>query len=344
MNKTLRYSLLMLFALISSLTFAGNPDIELTFPGDNKEASKVGAYNKTWTCTKGEYSWSIINFNNNNWGSNWTYIKCGSKNNASIASITNTTAFDKAIENVVLTINKVTADKVNSITLTVTSDAEGTQEIETVNAESIAAGDYTFKLTNPTANSYYKLTFDCQQGSSNGLIEIGKIKYYAQGNAPVAVDITNTPETAYTVAKAIELIEAGEGLQKQVYVKGYITNIDDNAFNLEQGYATYYIGDTKEATQTMQVYKGKYLNNENFTAKDQIKVGDEVIVYGKIKAYGNTNEFDEGNYIYSTTTGITTVQAVTVADNETSFNLAGQKVNATKKGVVIKNGKKFIQK
>lgn len=42
-------------------------------------------------------------------------------------------------------------------------------------------------------------------------------------------------------------------------------------------------------------------------------------------------------------TGIQSVQSVKVADNA-RYNLAGQKVDASYKGIVIQNGKKFIQK
>ena len=47
------------------------------------------------------------------------------------------------------------------------------------------------------------------------------------GTVAPPADITNTPETAYTVAKAFELIEAGQGLKAKVYVKGKISAITE---------------------------------------------------------------------------------------------------------------------
>ena len=45
------------------------------------------------------------------------------------------------------------------------------------------------------------------------------------------------------------------------------------------------------------------------------------------------------------TTAIETVSAAKVANsNDAIFNLAGQKVGADYKGIVIKNGKRFVQK
>lgn len=109
--------------------------------------------------------------------------------------------------------------------------------------------------------------------------------------------IANTPETAYTVAKAHDLITAGEGLNDKVYVKGYITQIDE--VSAQHGNATYYINDTQVTDGQLEVFRGKYLGGESFTAEDQIKVGDVVIVYGNLKDYNGTHEFNTGSQIYS---------------------------------------------
>lgn len=109
--------------------------------------------------------------------------------------------------------------------------------------------------------------------------------------------IANTPETAYTVATAHSLIEAGQSLNDKVYVKGYITQIDE--VSAQYGNATYYINDTQVTDGQLEVYRGKYLGGESFTAEDQIKVGDVVIVYGNLKDYNGTHEFNTGSQIYS---------------------------------------------
>lgn len=109
--------------------------------------------------------------------------------------------------------------------------------------------------------------------------------------------IANTPETAYTVAKAHELITAGQGLSDKVYVKGYITQI--NEVSTQYGNATYFINDTQATDDQLEVFRGKYLGGEAFTAEDQIKVGDVVIVYGKLTDYQGTHEFNSGSEIYS---------------------------------------------
>ena len=166
------------------------------------------------------------------------------------------------------------------------------------------------------------------------------------GTVAPPVDITNTPETAYTVAEAFELIEAGQGLNANVYVKGKISSITE-VETTQHFNATYNISDngTTEGQQLV-VFRGKYLGGANFTEEEQINIGDEVIVYGKLVNYNGTYEVNTNNQIYSINGVTAGVQNITVEQNVNApaFNLAGQRVNAAYKGIVVKNGKKFLNK
>lgn len=163
------------------------------------------------------------------------------------------------------------------------------------------------------------------------------------------VDITNTPETAYTVAKAHELITADKGLDARVYVKGVITSISE--VSLEHGNATYKINDTNTDEGALTVYRGYFMKdaegNDKFTSADQIKVGDEVIVYGKLMDYNGTHEFAQGNYIYSlngkTATGIENIEAAQDA-KQVIYTIGGQQLQKAQKGLNIINGKKVVVK
>lgn len=344
MNKILRISMIAVLALIANFSF-GQAYKTLTFPDDNKDNNKVQAYNETWTAKIGTDTWSIANFNNNNWGNNWTFIKCGGKKGAFVGTITTDFAIDKAISSVVVNIDRIKAASVNSIKLEVTSDKEGKTVLETVNLEKLAAGDAVFTIKTPKENCYYKLVFDCKQDKDNGLITVKSVKYYKAGDAPIIVDISNTPETAYTVAKAKQLIDAGEGLSTEVYVKGIVTSVGQ--YNDTYKSLTYNISDDGETTNELKVYSGKYLEGADFTSADQIKVGDKVIVKGKLKKFNDTYEIDMNSKIYSlngVTTGINNITTDATLENAPAFNLAGQKVGKAYKGVVIKAGKKFVQK
>ena len=232
-----------------------------------------------------------------------------------------------------------------SINLEVTSDKEGKTVLETVNLEKIAAGDAVFTIKTPKENCYYKLLFDCDKGSSNGLITVVKVEYYKKGTSPDIVDISNTPETAYTVAKAKELIDAGKSLSTEVYVKGIITSV--GTLNTQFNSLSYKISDNGEATNELEVYSGKYFGGEGFTSADQLKAGDVVIIKGKLKKFNNKYELDMNNQLYSLngqTTNIKDITTEATDANAPAYNLAGQKVGKEYKGVVIKAGKKFIQK
>lgn len=345
MNKFLRYSLSLVLAFVASVTFAGTtPYKVLNFPDEGTESKNISAYDKTWKATIGEDVWTIANFNSNKWNNNWKFIKCGSQNFESVASITSP-AIDQPISNIVLTIDKITKDKINSIKLQVATDADCNNVTEEISAK-IEDGDLIFKPTKSAANNYYKFVFDCQKGSRNGLIQVSKIAYYKVGDTPEIVDITNTAETAYTIAKAKELIDAGKGLSENVYVKGTVSQASKE-LNATYGSLSYYISDDGKKGNELQVYGGLSFDGKKFTSIDDIKVGDVVIVYGKLKKFNTTYELDKNNILISlngTTTGITNITTDEAAKNVPVYNLAGQKVTKAYKGVVIKNGKKMIQK
>ena len=153
------------------------PYKSLTFPDENRGNNGNGSYTERWTAQIGDDSWTIDCFNNNRWNS-WTYIKCGRKKVASTASITTNFPIDQPIEDVVVTIDKITASYVNSITLEVANDNDFANIVETVKPTEISTGDMTFKINEPKENLYYKLVFDCNGGSSsNGFIQISKVEY-----------------------------------------------------------------------------------------------------------------------------------------------------------------------
>lgn len=179
--------------------------------------------------------------------------------------------------------------------------------------------------------------------AGNAEYEAQTVSYTLQVNAAPTVDISNTPETAYTVEKALELIEANKGLDTKVYVKGIVTEVTE--ISLKYGNATYTISDDAAKTNALVVFRGYYLNGDKFTADDQLKINDNVVVYGKLTDYNGTKEFTTGSSIYSLngTTGINTITTNDATDGVT-YNLAGQRVAESYKGAVIRNGKKFIQR
>ena len=221
----------------------------------------------------------------------------------------------------------------NENNLAVTYSSDNT-EVATIDAE----GNITLVAAG-TANITAEF-------AGNDEFEAGSVSYklIVKAAPEPPVDITNTPETAYTVAKANDLITAGQGLETKVYVIGTITNIEE--VSTSYGNATYWIGDgTEYSANDLEIYRGYYLEGEYFTAEDQIKVGDKVIVYGKLVDYNGTKEMNTGSSIYSlngVTTGISNIKAETINDGAV-YNVAGQRVNKLSKGINIVNGKKIVK-
>lgn len=141
--------------------------------GKTYNSEGISSYEKSWTVTCDGFTWDMVNWNNNNNG--WTYVKAGSKKFTSVATITTNTTMPEAISTVTMTIDAITATNVNSIKLEVLP-ATGTTAIETISG-TIKQGDCVFQITNPQQGCKYKITVDCQKGSSNGLVQISKVVY-----------------------------------------------------------------------------------------------------------------------------------------------------------------------
>lgn len=145
--------------------------------------------------------------------------------------------------------------------------------------------------------------------------------------------IANTPETAYTVEEAVALIEAGNGLSVNVYIKGIISKVE--SFNEKYGSITYYIStDGTESSQQFMCYSGLNIGGEKFTSIDDLEVGSTVVVMGVMKKYGDIYEFNYNNEIVSlVSVGVDGIAAENVA-------VAG-KVMENGRVVVLKAGKKY---
>ncbi len=153
--------------------------------------SSVDDYISTWDNICDEFTWTLVNFNNNQKG--WNYVKCGRKNNASVGTISTKTAIDKAITKVVVTIDACTLSKINSTKLYVASNSSFTQNVQTI-TQSASVGSMIYTISNPTENMYYKLEYDCASGSSNGLIQISKVEYYYSAGSQATVEAPSLTE------------------------------------------------------------------------------------------------------------------------------------------------------
>ena len=169
-----------------------------------------------------------------------------------------------------------------------------------------------------------------------------------------------TKDKPYTVADlkhmaVPENTNAAEG-QEQVWVKGYIVgslNSSGNAILEGENIAASNIGLGATADETdgaacipVQLSAGNIRTALNVLDNPE-NVSKEVMVYGYILKYmSKTGVKNVSDYILDGeqyTTGINEVNTMSTG-SDVRYNLAGQRINGSYKGIVISNGKKIVVK
>ena len=180
--------LLAAFALLAttSFGFTANADYTCLF-GKNYNSQGISSYSNNWTVTNksDNFTWNMVNWNNNNNG--WDYVKCGHKSNAYIATITTSEAIPQKISKITVTIGAIMDVKyVNSISILTSETSDFTTPIETVAIDKIEAGDKVFTLTKPNTNLYYQFKVDCNKTgtSKSGIVQVNKIVYTEASSNP----------------------------------------------------------------------------------------------------------------------------------------------------------------
>ena len=110
--------------------------------------------------------------------------------------------------------------------------------------------------------------------------------------------IPGTEALPYTPSQALEVIANGENdPDAEVYIKGKVSQIKE--VSAQFGNATYWISDDGSTDNQLYVFRGKYLNGEKFTSEDQLKVGDEVVILGKLTTFNDDPQVGTGSSIVS---------------------------------------------
>ena len=118
-----------------------------------------------------------------------------------------------------------------------------------------------------------------------------------------------TKESPYLASQAAGIcakLESGATTPEKVYVKGYIKKLHSGHESGVSGFGngSFYITDDPDGQVEPDFicYQVNYLENTKFKSADQVKKGDEVVVYGKLTNYNNGTYETEGKgaaYIYS---------------------------------------------
>ena len=110
------------------------------------------------------------------------------------------------------------------------------------------------------------------------------------------------PYNVQAIVNIVSALEAGVALEKEYYVKGFVTSIPNNGISSSYNNATFYISDDKEGNNRFYIYRAKGLGGGDITDEGFIKLGDEVVVCCSswVNYQGNTPETSQGKaYIYS---------------------------------------------
>ena len=232
-------------------------------------------------------------------------FNCGVEN-ASYFCISLGNANNGQVLKLVITYEDSSTPQPGEVALPTLSLAEGTYwktQTLTIGVPEGAAGvKYTLDGTDPkesnTAKSIAEATaLELSATTTVKAVAVDNNKKYSKEVSRTYTfvsSIANTKETAYTTADAIAIIDKTSEAQladEVVYVKGIVSKID--SYNGEYKSITYWLDDN-----TFQVYSGKGLDNKVFNSKDDIEIGANVIICGKIMKFDNkTYEFDKENYL-----------------------------------------------
>lgn len=161
-------------------------------------------------------------------------------------------------------------------------------------------------FTTTEASTYRIDDLDLSVASAAGTaIDFSKGTEIGGGDTPDPGPV-GTPEGDGTEASPFNVAAAQAKIKtlgadvasEEFYIKGIISNVKE--VSTQFGNATYHISDDGTTAGQLEVFRGYYINGEKFTSEDLIKVGDEVVILGKLINYkGNTPEVNQGNKLIS---------------------------------------------
>lgn len=107
-----------------------------------------------------------------------------------------------------------------------------------------------------------------------------------------------TEASPYNVTKALAIITSGNIPTSEVYVSGIVSSISEIE-TANYGNATYNISVDGTTNSELIIFRGYYLGGAKFTATDQLKAGDKVVVCGKLIKFYEKSEMAQGNKLIS---------------------------------------------
>ena len=343
--KKILLSLFALFAVFAT-AFADNVTIAWSSASDWSTDETTGAF----SYTQGIYSLSAV------------------KNNGSTAPIVNSKFNDlRVYAKGDLTIS-TTGENMTQITFYLSDQAKKRQTDITASVGTIEinttdwVATWTGNAKEVTFTVGDKATLGSDGNAKAGQFCIKNLTISTNGDTPEVPDTPKKPaakgdgtlENPFNAVAATEYVsalDADVNSENDIYIKGIVSSVISGGYGTQYGNATFKISEDGSANYEFYVFRALYLENAKYDSKDltNIKVGDEVIVCGKVVNYkGNTPETVSGKaYLYSlnghgTITGINTAKANAAA--QAIYSIDGRRLTKAVKGINIINGKKVIIK
>ena len=409
MNKYLRYSLTLVFALVASVGFAQttfdfDKDYKTLFPNlpgvSSSTGSNDGDFNEATTCTVDGIAVTVSAKEEGNSNANriWTSSprlrmysgtftiqapegkqitkidiaqkKWNANYKVDNGTIDNTGNWTGSANKVVYSIAGNTQIKSMTVTIGEGGTPQPPVEITYTDVASVKdllanykekAANLNLTLTNAkvTYVNEYNGTINTYVREGDAAIELrtlgfnmpvnsiltGKVKvdltfYYGvpylvanAGTNDESITVTESTEAAQPIEATVADIIANKYLNDLVTIKGFTFSKEE----YQEGRFNYYANDGEQKIMIYDKFN-KVGGVAELTEGEKYNV---VGLYGAI--FKGTPEIIPTQAVVPTSTGISNI-TVTTADNAPAYNLAGQKVNAAYKGIVIKNGKKMIKK
>lgn len=409
MNKLLRYSLTLVFALVASVGFAQttfdfDKDYKTLFPNlpgvSSSTGSNDGDFNEATTCTVDGIAVTVSAKEEGNSNANriWTSSprlrmysgtftiqapegkqitkidiaqkKWNANYKVDNGTIDNTGNWTGSANKVVYSIAGNT--QIKSMTVTIGEGGTPQPPVEITYTDVASVKDLLANYTEDTKNlnltltnakvtyvNEYNGTINTYVREGDAAIELrtlgfnmpvnsiltGKVKVdlkfnygvpYLAANAGTddeSITVTESTEAAQPIEATVADIIANKYLNDLVTIKGFTFSKEE----YQEGRFNYYANDGE---QKIMIYDK--FNKVGGVA--ELTEGEKYTVTGLYGAiFKGTPEIIPTQAVVPTSTGISNI-TVTTADNAPAYNLAGQKVNAAYKGIVIKNGKKMIKK
>lgn len=229
----------------------------------------------------------------------------------------------------------------------ISDDGTTTSQVEAYNSLYFKKAKYTSETQFPKLGDEVVL---CGKITKyNSTIELARGNYLVSLKASeVKVDTLT-----FTTAEALTALKAGTQPAGVCYITGIVSNVDTTGVG-KYGNITYKISDDGSEAEQLTVFRGKSFNGESFTNDFFVKIGDKVKILGLLVNHKNndgnvTPEVSANSKLIELngkTTGIHNVKAdKAVLDvNAPLYNLAGQRVDKSFKGIVIQKGHKFLNK